>query len=190
MEVSGIDERDTRSSSGSSPGGSGRTEDMAAGGDQGAAAEIGRSGPSENRRSRRGAEADVWFNLALSHLIRRYEPALAWLLDDPRSIASGGGQIKKRAIISELGKLRDGDSIIMAAREICSMKPGVRRAISMIRRYRLGRPLKPSEVDLAEAILVAVDRYLKRHPETTQAEIVAALEEATACWAEHEGPDA
>jgi hypothetical protein len=69
------------------------------------------------------------------------------------------------------------------------MKPGVRRAISMIRRYRIGRPLQPSEVDLVEAILVAVDRYLKRHPETMQAEIVAALKEATACWAEHEGAD-
>jgi hypothetical protein len=160
------------------------------GDDQGAAAKIGRSGASESRRSRRGGEVDVWFDLALSHLIRRYEPALAWLLDDPRSIPVGGGQIKKKANISELGKLRDGDSIVMAAREICTMKPGVRRAISMIRRYRLGRPLQPSQVDLAEAILVAIDRYLKRHPETTQAAIGAALEAATACWAEHEGPDA
>ena len=157
--------------------------------DQGAAAQIGRSGASETRRSRRGADVDVWFNLALPHLIRRYEPALAWLLDDPRSIEAGGGQIKNKAIISELGKLRKGDLIIMVAREICRMKPGVRRAISMIRRSRLGRPLTSSEVDLAEAILVAVDRYLKRHPETTRAEIVAALEEASACWAEHDRAD-
>jgi hypothetical protein len=39
---------------------------------------------------------------------------MAWLLDEVRSIASGSGQIKKKAIISELGKLRFGDSIIMA----------------------------------------------------------------------------
>jgi hypothetical protein len=157
---------------------------MAAGGRSGGRGAGRSSGASENRRGRRGADDDVWFNLALPHLIRRYEPALAWLLDDPQSIASGGGQIKKKEIISELGKLRDGDSIIMAAREICRMKPGVRRAISMIRRYRLGRPQTPTTIDLAEAILVAVDRYLKRHPATAEAEIVAALEEARACWAE------
>ena len=76
--------------------------------DQGTAPKISRSGASEDRRGRRGADGDMWFNLALSHLIRRYEPALAWLLDDPRSIESGIGQIRKKAIISELGKLRNG----------------------------------------------------------------------------------
>jgi hypothetical protein len=110
---------------------------------------------------------------------------LEWLLDDPRAIEWGRGRFKKKAIISELGKLRKGDLIIMAADEICRKKPTIRQAISMIRRYRLGRPQTPTTIDLAEAILVAVDRYLKRHPATAEAEIVAALEEARACWAEH-----
>src|SRR5262245_21309499 len=97
--------------------------------------------PGETRRTflneiyRQGTSEFLW---------RHYEPAFRWLLDDAESCCSGSGRIRRGTIISELGRagLDNGELALELAREICKLKPTMRRAIAMLRRFRIGRPAR------------------------------------------------
>ena len=74
-------------------------------------------------------------------------PEFAWLIS---------GDVRRKSILSELGRLRDPEHIRQVAARLCETKPTARRAIAFIRHERLGE--RPVDADrLTTALARGID---------------------------------
>lgn len=98
----------------------------------------------------------------------------SWLGDNSRlEVGKSGRRAYKKTILAELGRFKNKNKLINAARVICRLKPKTQEAIKMIRGWRLGRV--PSSVSLESTLRKAIDDYRKQHPGVTDAEIYETL---------------
>lgn len=97
----------------------------------------------------------------------------SWLFD--RKACQRGEGKWKPTILSELGRIEDEEDMKAVARQICELKPKTKEAVTMIRRFRLGRDPEPDAVGLANEIIHLVNDYLQRYPAATKALVGEAL---------------
>ncbi len=84
----------------------------------------------------------------------------------------------KPGIVAELGRtmMAYGDAVaIEAARQICAIKPSVKRAIALIRKARTGKGAAVSVDGIEKAIVNAMELYRSTHPGTTPDQLLEAL---------------
>ena len=79
-------------------------------------------------------------------------------------------------VLAELGRLEDPDRILVAARAICGGKVRAKDAVVLVRRWRLGKAAPATASGLAAEITRAIEGYKLRHPDTTAALVVRALD--------------
>ena len=82
---------------------------------------------------------------------------------DWRFLLNGPRGIPRTAILAELSRLPDPRSIPPAAKAICESLMSTRKAIAMIRRYRLGNR-EPDFMQLGRSIRKVIRRYRETHP--------------------------
>ena len=112
--------------------------------------------------TRRG-KTNRWYGVnALSVL--GDDPLCAWLGCSDMAALKAGKTVKVRwTILSELGRLRDPETIREVAHEICEWKPRAAEAVRWIREQRTGRALKPSVSELTDALLKVLNDYKTSH---------------------------
>jgi len=85
-------------------------------------------------------------------------PELRWLASKPE-------------ILDTLGRIETDYALLVMAKRLCELKPPTAEAVEMIQRNREFNAL-------ADEIVHVIKDYRKRHPDTTRAEILRALEAA------------
>jgi len=79
--------------------------------------------------------------------------------------------LAKTEILDALGRIDTDFALLVMARRLCELKPSTAEAIEMISRHR--------EFDeLADEMVHVIRDYTKRHPNTSRADILRALETA------------
>jgi hypothetical protein len=81
----------------------------------------------------------------------------------------------KATIMTELGRLKDPDTIRACARVICEQKMRTRKAVIRLRSVR-AEPKTGYAVDLCDELMAAVNDYRLRYPEFTMDQILDAIE--------------
>jgi hypothetical protein len=113
---------------------------------------------------------------ALGHP-QKTDPAHAWILEQ-----TSQGEWRRETLLSELGRLNDPKLINQVATYICQQKPNVKDGIVMVRGYRQSlqgkKPRSPDPLKLSNEIIHTINSYLRRYPEITNEQIIAALETA------------
>jgi hypothetical protein len=122
-------------------------------------------------KTRRGKVNRYYAMEALDALNHR--PGLDWLFnsDDMRA---GVGKVRW-TILSELGRLREHDVIAEAAAFVCELKPTTAIAVSLIRRYRIGRSCPGTAFELREKLLAVVRTYQQTHPDMSSEKVLEAF---------------
>lgn len=89
-----------------------------------------------------------------------------WLLADWR-----------QTVLTELGRVTDPDLRVAAARRICALQPATStEAVRLVRRWRVGT--QPGSVaQLVDELTRHLDAYRDRHPDTTAAMLLDALDD-------------
>ena len=123
--------------------------------------------------SRRGQVNKMYRQVAVSVLSDCRE--LSWLLD-PEAMERGGTKgAWKPTIMAELGRIENPDEMRKIARQICVIKPKVKEAIVLIRRYRVGQN-KPKKEQLENEICNLLEDYRVRYPQTSHQTFISALD--------------
>jgi hypothetical protein len=112
---------------------------------------------------------------ALRVILEAKDARLNWLVDDA-AIAAGKQPKLPETILTELGRIDDDHELLTAALRLCELRPSAREAVAMIREWRGTATRAPSAVALTKILARAIDTYLLRHPETTQQQVAAAVE--------------
>lgn len=99
-----------------------------------------------------------------------------WLYDHENLARGAPGRHWRQSTLAALGRIKDDETLIAAARRICELKPSAVEAIAMLRQLRLQRSPPPCVLGLMAAIETAVDHYVVTHPDTTHDQIQLALE--------------
>ena len=102
------------------------------------------------------------------------DPRFKWLCDG-KAMMKGAQHSYRPTILAELGRIENDDDLKAVALRICKLKPKVRDAVVMIRRFRTGKVKEADSLQLANEILAIVNRYTGRYPETTAQQILTAL---------------
>lgn len=116
-------------------------------------------------------------------------PDFAWLLETD---VVGGW--RRGSLLIELGRFPDDESAELAARRMCERKPKVRDGIVILRRWRLQCAGKAPALSgdpqlLGSDLLRTVNDFIVRYPETSSADILAALGAVTDDVKAHFGID-
>lgn len=111
--------------------------------------------------TRRGKLNRYYALTAMSAL--KDEPGLDWLYRW-NEMQVGTGKVRW-TILSELGRVRDPDTMRDMAREVCEQKPKAAVAVSMIRELRVGRVVPGSAAGLKAALHRTLDAWQMTHPE-------------------------
>ena len=114
-------------------------------------------------QTRRGLLNVFYRELALDVL--QLDPRFAWVADGAKMTAGVRGAWKP-GILTELGRIRDADTMRAVALRICELKPKTREAVAMIRRFRLNREPPANYLDLVHYLAKALDGYVAVHPST------------------------
>jgi hypothetical protein len=104
----------------------------------------------------------------------------AWVADGAKA-RSGSPDAWKPSILVELGRIPNDEDLKVIALRICELKPKTKEAVSMIRRFRLGREPKPDYLKLWRHLAAAVDAYRGRHPSTPKDDLIRALRDVADC---------
>ncbi len=107
---------------------------------------------------------DIAYRL-LAVAILKDIPACRWLCDID-GMRRGDDSAWQPSILTELGRIDDGKTLVALAIEVCERQPSRKDAIRLIRRYRpASRPPLPDQ--LTTEILGVIDGYIRRYPQTT-----------------------
>lgn len=105
----------------------------------------------------------------------RHLLALAALpLDDPRFAWLQSSGAVRVTILAELGRLGDSDLIRQLALKICEARMTTRTAVRALRKIR-GVKLPATGHGAANAIITALNNYLRTHPDTTDDQLIDAV---------------
>jgi len=86
----------------------------------------------------------------------------------------------KSEILDALGRIDTDLALLVMAKRLCELKPSTTEAIDMISRHR--------EFDeLADEIVHVIRDYSKRHPSTTRADVLRALETTSLMLGDDDG---
>jgi hypothetical protein len=107
------------------------------------------------------------------------DPRFEWLLSDDATIKSGKGHMRN-VILQELGRIENETERAEVALFLCEQKPTVREAVSIIRRFRLGRLPQGTPEQLADVLRKALNEYVSTHEGITYDEMRAALSQLRA----------
>jgi hypothetical protein len=83
----------------------------------------------------------------------------------------------KATILTELGRLKDPDTIRACARVVCDQKMHTRKAVVRLRSVR-AKPKTGYVLDLCDELIAVVNDFLLRHPEFTFDQALDAIEQA------------
>jgi len=121
---------------------------------------------------------DVHFRIRACGLIEKASKAGAtwtgWLFDPEE--AATARKSYRRTILTALGRIKDDDDLLATAKKICELKPTAREARKMITRARLGKSKHGSAVQLACRLIDTINDYLQTCPDTTEQQILGALD--------------
>jgi len=112
-----------------------------------------------------------------AHSVLKGDARFTWLID-PEGIKTSAPGSFKQSILSELGRLRDAETIKAVALQVCELKPRTKAAIVMIRQCRTGKGHKGTLEGVYHAVAEALCAYLEAHPETSETMIETALKHA------------
>lgn len=102
--------------------------------------------------------------------------AYLWIWGRPHVPRHGDHKVKW-TVLAELGRIEDDDTLRAVAARVCELKPKTREAVQMIRRFRVGLP-QGSALDLANAVIKAINDYMNSHGGLTPDDIRDALRTA------------
>jgi len=136
-------------------------------------------------QTRRGLLNVFYRQLALDVL--QLDPRFAWVADGTKMKAGVRGAWKP-GILTELGRIRDADTMRAVAFRICELRPKTKEAVAIIRRFRLGRESRGNYLALWTCLARALDGYVDAHPSTSVEWKVKALQDLAACVQDNEGP--
>jgi hypothetical protein len=118
----------------------------------------------------------LWLQMGIRVLLENYEPSFRWLLDDEDSLIAGTGKIRRKVIISELGRIADSAEILATAHRICEDELSTHMAVVLIRQERIGHGAEPYLQGLTVALVRTYNRYLDVHPDISRDQIMDELE--------------
>lgn len=98
------------------------------------------------------------------------DPAFDWLLNRP-------GGAHRQTILAELGRIRDPDRLLAAARHVCAERLRTAAAVAFVRRFQ-GTRRSVNALDLSLELVKFLDAYRRQHPEIGGQQIRAALANA------------
>jgi hypothetical protein len=117
-----------------------------------------------------------------------YDPEFCWLVGTREEI-NAGKKVFHNSILTELGRIKDEDTLRDIARRICEIKPRCKDALVMMRRWRTGRTLAGDAGSLTKAIIQTVEDYCAARSDTTLPIILAALANAADAFQEQDSWD-
>jgi len=128
-----------------------------------------------DKNTRRSRLNTMWRQQAWGILFNDAElvPRLTWLIENPESASEI--VVKRFSVLSELGRIESPSAMKAIAIQLCELKPRARDAITMIRRYRLGRSATGSHSQLTELLERTINTYLTAHTEVTMQDVQKAL---------------
>jgi hypothetical protein len=99
-----------------------------------------------------------------------------WIID-PEACQRGDKEAWQPTILMELGRIDDPGQMIEVARQLCELqpRPTVRKAVAMIRRWRLGTQPEADSHQLSVSIANTVQRYIDEHRDVDKDTVLAAL---------------
>ena len=119
-------------------------------------------------KTRRGRQEMVYASRAAGGLMA--DKRFVWLTDEK-------DPLKKKSILSELGRIENEEDLKAVALQICELKPKVKEGVAMVRRWRTGKTPKADRRSLRSHILKGVNDYLLTHPDTPSDLLVCVLQE-------------
>jgi hypothetical protein len=122
---------------------------------------------------------DVYYRQRAIHVLRitdrEASAPFRWLADiELMKGASRNGW--RRTILAALGRIDDDDQLRETALVICEAKPSTRKAVAMIRRWRLGKSAGGTADGLRGELIRHLNDYLRRYPDTPWEVITEAVE--------------
>jgi|SRR5579884_2719887 len=117
-----------------------------------------------------------------------YDPEFCWLVGTHEGI-NAGKKVFHNSILTELGRIKDEDTLRDIARQICEIKPRCKDALVMIRRWRTGKTRAGDAESLTKAIVQTVEDYCAARSGTTLQIILAALANAAEAFQEQDSWD-
>ncbi len=121
-----------------------------------------------NIKTHRGRQELVYAFRAVTDLAK--DKRFDWLTDEEHPI-------KKKGILSELGRIENEEDLKAVALQICELKPNVKEGAAMVRRWRTGKAPKADCRGLRSHMLKSVNAYLYAHPDTPIDMLVRVLHE-------------
>ena len=120
-----------------------------------------------NVKSRRG-KLDVEYRFHALHCLGGGKDLRFFWIADFKKMESGEPRSWKPAILTELGRIGDPESIKNVALALCSKKPKTtKQAIAFIRRIRTGKEPIGDCLDLGSKISKLIDEYMAARPSMT-----------------------
>jgi hypothetical protein len=104
-----------------------------------------------------------WWHAQMAVSALKDAPGLDWLFNWDQMLA-GTGKVRW-SILSELGRIQNGDDMRALAAQVCEEKPKTVLAVSMIREFRTGTVVPASADGLKAALHRTLDAYQVIHPE-------------------------
>lgn len=139
--------------------------------------------PGNYKASLKGLYPDITTErglLNVAYRIRAYGalkdiPGCSWLCDEEKMVR-GEKDAWQATILMELGKIKDIESMIAIALQICNIKPKQKQGALMVKQARLGK--QPGDiVDLANELIATINNYSDRY-EMEPDDILEALQTA------------
>jgi hypothetical protein len=138
---------------------------------------------NRTERGRQNIDRRQW---ALHVILEAKDARLNWLVNET-AIAAGKQPKLRETILTELGRIDDDAELLTAALRICELRPSTRDAVAMIRRWRGVATRASSSITLLKILARAIDAYVLRHPDTTQQQVVGAVESLVEIVGEQQG---
>jgi hypothetical protein len=132
----------------------------------------------DGKNSRR-SKLDVHYRQRALGILKDDPAAYVWLFNEEAIMREGGSKHWQPAILTQLGRIADEDTLLTIARQICELKPTTSKAVAMIRRFRVGGLPAPDALQLANVIIHAVNGYLRGHAPMEKADVLSALSTAS-----------
>jgi len=126
-----------------------------------------------NHTTRRSLE-DVHYRCRAQGLVDDGSGRFLWLVD-PEACMAGRRGGYKAAILTELGRIDDDNTLLDVAAQLCKSRPTAGEAVRLIRRLRTSRPGEAAAVGLAGAMARAIDDYRARYPGLTMQQVRGAI---------------
>jgi hypothetical protein len=131
----------------------------------------------ENNKTRRGRNNIYYQQRAMSLIGSGDNPEFYWLANGPEMWAGDRVKAWRPSILAELGRIADDESLLSIAREICQLKPKSRRAVELIRQFRLGATGPGEASDLQARMTATINQFLQRHPKTEWSTVLKAIDD-------------